>query len=122
MAVKNKIDEAIDDISKRIRIYNEHRKLFQDLFRQVKDKLNPSEFPTAYHRKDNKPLVRYIPEEQPFPDILTSIEPLSQNEIESLISIWRMQKEIKCGIDLLEEDHPDIIILDGSVLPVILRS
>ncbi len=170
MAVKNTIDEAIDDISKRIRTYNEHRKLFQDLFRQVKDKLNPSEFPPAfdiktsdnlftvkvpktnidglkiagidggvihrslnyfdialiravgvlfYHRKDSKPLVRYIPEEQPFPDILTSIEPLSQNEIESLISIWRMQKEIRCGIDLLEEDHPDIIILDGSVLPVI---
>ncbi|MCG3254756.1 MAG: hypothetical protein H7646_01675, partial [Candidatus Heimdallarchaeota archaeon] len=51
MAVKNTIDEAIDDISKRIRIYNEHRKLFQDLFRQVKDKLNPSEFPPAFDIK-----------------------------------------------------------------------
>ncbi len=168
MAVQHKVDKAIDEISKRIRTYNEHRKLFQDLFREVKHSLNPAEFPEAfdiqtsdnlfslkvpktnidglkiagidggvihrslnyfdialiravgvlfYHVKDSKPIVRYIPEEQPFPDILTSIEPLTQNEIESLISIWRMQKEIKCGITLLEEDLPDIIILDGSVLP-----
>jgi hypothetical protein len=168
MAVQHKVDKAIDEISKRIRTYNEHRKLFQDLFRKVKYTLNPAEFPEAfdiqtsdtlfslkvpktnidglkiagidggvihrslnyfdialiravgvlfYHVKDANPIVRYIPEEQPFPDILTSIEPLTQNEIESLISIWRMQKEIKCGITLLEEDLPDIIILDGSVLP-----
>ena len=31
MAVGNQIDQAIDDISKRIKVYNEHRKLFQDL-------------------------------------------------------------------------------------------
>ena len=71
------------------------------------------------HQKETKPIVRYFPEEQPFPDILTSIEPLSMNEIETLISIWRMQKEIRCGISLIEEDQPDLIILDGSVLPVV---
>ncbi len=170
MAVQNKVDQAIDDISKRIKTYNEHRKLFQELFREVKDSLNPSEFPPAFgiktsdklftekvpktnieglkfagvdggvihrslnyfdialiravgvlffHRMETNPIVKYFPEEQPFPDILTSIEPLSQNEIESLISIWRMQKEIRCGISLIEEDLPDIIMLDGSVLPVI---
>ncbi|MCE7741087.1 MAG: DNA double-strand break repair nuclease NurA [Candidatus Heimdallarchaeota archaeon] len=170
MAVQNKVDKAIDDISKRIKKYNEHRKLFQELFREVKDSLNPSEFPPAFgiktsdtlftekvpktnieglkfagvdggvihrslnyfdialiravgvlffHRKETKPIVKYFPEEQPFPDILTSIEPLSQKEIESLISIWRMQKEIRCGISLIEEDLPDIIMLDGSVLPVV---
>ncbi len=170
MAVQNKIDKAIDDISKRIKTYNDHRKLFQDLFREVKDSLNPSEFPPAFgiqtsdtlftmkvpetnieglkfagvdggvihrslnyfdialiravgvlffHRKETTPIVKYFPEEQPFPDILTSIEPLSQNEIDNLISIWRMQKEIRCGISLVEKDHPDVIMLDGSVLPVI---
>ncbi|NPD87806.1 MAG: DNA double-strand break repair nuclease NurA [Asgard group archaeon] len=170
MGMHNKIDDAIDNISKKIIAYNEHRKLFQDLFRKVKKSLNPSEFPSAFgiktkdsfftvkvpktnidglkvagvdggvihrtlnyfdialiravgvlflHQKDDKPQVRYFPEEQPFPDILTSIEPLSQNEIDTLISIWRMQKEIRCGISLLEEDMPDIIILDGSVLPFI---
>ncbi len=71
------------------------------------------------HQKESKPIVRYFPEEQPFPDILTSIEPLSINEIDTLISIWRMQKEIRCGISLIEEDQPDLIILDGSVLPVV---
>ena len=170
MGMHNKIDSAIDNISKKIIAYNEHRKLFQDLFRKVKKSLNPSEFPSAfgietkdysftvkvpktnieglkvagvdggvihrtlnyfdialiravgvlfYHQKDDKPQVRYFPEEHPFPDILTSIEPLSQNEIDTLISIWRMQKEIRCGITLLEEDKPDIIMLDGSVLPFI---
>ncbi|MHA1198125.1 MAG: DNA double-strand break repair nuclease NurA [Candidatus Heimdallarchaeaceae archaeon] len=170
MAVQNKVDKAIDDISKRIKTYNEHRKLFQELFREVKGTLNPSEFPEAFgiktadslftvqvpktnieglkfagvdggvihrslnyfdialiravgvlffHRKEANPIVKYFPEEQPFPDILTSIEPLSQNEIESLISIWRMQKEIRCGISLMEDDLPDIIMLDGSVLPVV---
>ena len=72
-----------------------------------------------YHRGEENPKVRYFPEARPFPDILTSIEPLSQNEIETLISIWRMQKEIRCGLTLLEEDQPDIIMLDGSVLPVL---
>jgi len=170
MGVNEKIDLAIDKISQKIKTYNEHRKLFQDLFRSVKYSLNPSEFPGAfgiqtsdtsfttkvqetnveglkiagidggvihrslnffdialiravgvlfYHRKENKPIVHYFPEEQPFPDILTSIEPLSQNEIEALISMWRIQKEIRCGISLLEEDVPDIIILDGSVLPFV---
>jgi len=71
------------------------------------------------HQKESRPVVRYFPEEQPFPDILTSIEPLSINEIDTLISIWRMQKEIRCGISLIEEDQPDLIILDGSVLPVV---
>ena len=170
MAVGNQINQAIDDISKRIKVYNENRKLFQDLFREVKYSLNPADFPPAFgiqtsdhtftskvpktnidglkiagvdggvihrplnyfdialiravgglflHQKEERPVVKYLPEEQPFPDILTSIEPLSQNEIDSLISIWRMQKEIRCGISLIEEDHPDIIMLDGSVLPVI---
>jgi hypothetical protein len=170
MGMHNKIDSAIDNISKKIIAYNEHRKLFQDLFRKVKGSLNPSEFPSAFgiqtkdsyftvkvpktnidglkvagvdggvvhrtlnyfdialiravgvlflHQKDDKPQVRYFPEEQPFPDILTSIEPLSQNEIDTLISIWRMQKEIRCGISLVEEDMPDIIMLDGSVLPFV---
>ncbi len=170
MGVQNKIDQAIDNISQKILKYNENRKLFQDLFRQVKHKLNPSEFPEPFgivtsdkqftkkiqnadvdglkiagvdggvihkslnffdialiravgvlffHQKDNKPVVRYFPEEQPFPDIVTSIEPLSINDIDTLISIWRMQKEIRCGISLIEEDQPDLIILDGSVLPVV---
>ena len=170
MGTHNKIDQAIDNISKKILAYNEHRKLFQDLFKKVKFSLNPSEFPAAFdiqtkdksftskvqhtnidgskiagvdggvihrslnyfdialiravgvlflYRKDEKPITRYFPEEQPFPDILTSIEPLSQQEIESLISIWRMQKEIRCCISLLEEDLPDIIMLDGPILPFI---
>jgi hypothetical protein len=170
MGVQDKIDKVIDDISKKIQKYNEHRKLFQNLFKQAKKTLNPSKFPVNfgivttdstftkkvastnidglkiagvdggvihrslnffdialiravgvlfYHRKDDNPMVRYFPEEQPFPDILTSIEPLSQNELETLISIWRMQKEIRCGLSLLEEDQPDIIMLDGSVLPVL---
>ncbi|MHA1667676.1 MAG: DNA double-strand break repair nuclease NurA [Candidatus Heimdallarchaeaceae archaeon] len=170
MGDKSKINEAIDNISKKIRKYNKHRKLFQDLFREIKFSLDPSSFPEAFnfqtndnqfacpvpltnieglkiagvdggviHRSLNffdialiravgvlffyrgtlKPLVRYFPEEQPFPDILTSIEPLSQNDIEALISIWRMQKEVRCGISLIEQDRPDIIMLDGSVLPVI---
>ncbi len=45
MAVQHKVDKAIDEISKRIRTYNEHRKLFQDLFREVKHSLNPAEYP-----------------------------------------------------------------------------
>jgi hypothetical protein len=170
MGVNEKIDLTIDKISQKIKTYNEHRKMFQDLFRSVKYSLNPSEFPSAfgiqtsdtsfttevhetnveglkiagvdggvihrslnffdialiravgvlfYHRKENKPIVNYFPEEQPFPDILTSIEPLSQTEIDALISMWRIQKEIRCCISLVEEDVPDIIILDGSVLPFI---
>ncbi|MHA2358528.1 MAG: DNA double-strand break repair nuclease NurA, partial [Candidatus Heimdallarchaeaceae archaeon] len=170
MGTHNKIDQAIENISQKILAYNEHRKLFQDLFKKVKYSLDPSEFPAAfdiqtkdktftskvqhtnidgakiagvdggvihrslnyfdialiravgvlfYYRQDDKPITRYFPEEHPFPDILTSIEPLSQQEIESLISIWRMQKEIRCCISLLEEDLPDIIMLDGSILPFI---
>ncbi len=170
MFLKDKINSAIDKISQQILKYNEHRKLFQNLFRSVKNSLNPSEFPVSFgfkttdksfavncaetnieglkiagvdggiiHRSLNffdialiravgvlfyyvpnsNPIVRYFPEENPFPDIVTSIEPLNQNEIESLISIWRMQKEIKCAISLVKEDLPDIIILDGSVLPYI---
>ncbi|MHA1115822.1 MAG: DNA double-strand break repair nuclease NurA [Candidatus Heimdallarchaeaceae archaeon] len=72
-----------------------------------------------YHNKDEKPKVKYFPEKNPFPDILTSVEPLAQNEIDYLITLWRIQKEIRCAIDLLENDSPDILILDGSVLPVI---
>ena len=170
MYLKDKINSAIDKISQQILRYNEHRKLFQNLFRSVKNSLNPSEFPVSFgfkttdksfvvncpetnieglkiagvdggiiHRSLNffdialiravgvlfyympkvNPIVRYFPEENPFPDIVTSIEPLDQKEIESLISIWRMQKEIKCAISLVKEDLPDIIILDGSVMPYI---
>ncbi|MHA1400206.1 MAG: DNA double-strand break repair nuclease NurA [Candidatus Heimdallarchaeaceae archaeon] len=164
------IELAIDGITEKIKRYNEHRLLFQNLFKKVKYKLNPSKFPSAfefktteesfvtkvplssteglkfagidggvihkslnyfdiamiravgvlfYHTKKDKPKVRYFPEENPFPDILTSIEPLSQNEVEILIALWRMQKEIRCGIELLEQDLPDIVILDGSVLPFV---
>ncbi len=164
------VEKAIDGISEKIKKYNKHRAMFQNLFREVKYILDPSQFPKSfdfqttehyfifkvpasetaglkfagvdggvihktlnffdialiravgvlfYHSKDSKPKVRYFPDKNPFPDILTSIEPLSNNEVETLVSLWRMQKEIKCGIDLVEQDMPDIIILDGSVLPVL---
>jgi len=51
------------------------------------------------------------------PDILTSIEPLKQSDIETLISLWRMQKEIRCALSVVETTTPTIVILDGSIIP-----
>ncbi len=170
MALKNNIDVAIDNITKKIEKYNLNRKMFQDLFKKIKYSLNPSKFPDAFqfnthdnsfvvkvsksdeeglkfagvdggichrslnyfdialiravgvlffHQPNNKPYVRYFPSKNPFPDILTSIEPLRSTEVDLLIGMWRMQKEIRCAISLLEQDLPDIIILDGSVSPLV---
>ncbi|MHA1685581.1 MAG: DNA double-strand break repair nuclease NurA [Candidatus Heimdallarchaeaceae archaeon] len=162
------LDNVIDNISNKIIKYNEHRRLFQKLFQQIKYSFNPSTVPEAFkfHTKDasfvvkcplselkgmkiagvdggvihkqlnyfdialvravgvlfyyldeNKPSVKYIPHDQPIPDILSSIEPLTQNEIETLIDLWRMQKEVRCAIDLAENEIPDLLLLDGSVVP-----
>jgi len=70
-----------------------------------------------YYKNEKKPTVFYYPSEHPLPDILTSIEPLKQNDIDALISLWRMQKEIKCALNVIESTTPTIIILDGSVFP-----
>lgn len=166
--IESHLDDIIDNISNKIIKYNEHRKLFQQVFRESKELFDPSAVPKAfnfetedikfavtcpiseltgmkiagvdggvihkqlnffdiglvravgvlfYYLDANKPLVRYIPSDHPLPDILSSIEPLSANEIESLIDLWRMQKEVRCAIDIAENEIPDLLLLDGSVAP-----
>ena len=64
----------------------------------------------------DKPDVKYFPKNSQFPSIKTSFDPLSNTESELFANLERINAEIDIALSILK-DHPDIILLDGSILP-----
>lgn len=67
----------------------------------------------------NKPYVDYFPNKSPIPNIIPNLTPSNQNESEIFISLERLSKEIELAILITKRpERPNIIILDGSILPL----
>ncbi|MHA1131091.1 MAG: DNA double-strand break repair nuclease NurA, partial [Candidatus Helarchaeota archaeon] len=72
-----------------------------------------------FRYKKEKPAVQYFPNIAPTPNLIFNFDLFTSPEIEIFNSLQRLQEEIQLGIDVTAQ-NPDIILLDGSILPLIL--
>jgi hypothetical protein len=61
--------------------------------------------------------VEYYPNPLPSARILCSTEPMDSFEFDALTSIERLQTELRLAMETAEKYHPDLLLLDGSLLP-----
>ncbi len=66
-----------------------------------------------------KPSVQYFPNLAPNPKLLFNLDIFSGTEIDILSSLARLDEEIQLAIEMAPR-NPDIILLDGSIIPLIL--
>jgi hypothetical protein len=65
----------------------------------------------------DKPIVRYYPEECPPLNVLVNYIPISHTEIETSTSLERAIEEVKTAIGIVDYAKIDILIMDGSIYP-----
>lgn len=66
-----------------------------------------------------KPSVQYFPDVAPNPRLVYNFDILSNPEIDIFNSLQRMEDEIELAIELTAR-NPDVLLLDGSIVPLIL--
>ncbi|NHI91569.1 MAG: DNA double-strand break repair nuclease NurA [Candidatus Lokiarchaeota archaeon] len=71
-----------------------------------------------FEYKGEKPQVEYITSQFPIPEIKTSFSPFSRVESEIYGSLERIKCELDIAIKAIEKKRPDLLLLDGSILPV----
>ncbi|MHA1785603.1 MAG: DNA double-strand break repair nuclease NurA [Candidatus Helarchaeota archaeon] len=67
---------------------------------------------------DDKPNVEYITSQFPIPEIKTNFLPLSRIESETYGSLERMKCEIDIALKAVKKKRADLLLLDGSIIPV----
>ncbi|NVM54730.1 MAG: DNA double-strand break repair nuclease NurA [Candidatus Helarchaeota archaeon] len=67
----------------------------------------------------DKPAVQYFPNVAPNPRLVVNFDIFSSSEIDILNSLARLEDEIQLAIEMTAR-NPDIILLDGSIIPLIL--
>lgn len=67
----------------------------------------------------DKPAVQYFPSMTPSPNLTCNFELFSAPESDILNSLERLQEEIQLAIEVTTR-NPDIILLDGSIVPLAL--
>ncbi|MFX1298643.1 MAG: DNA double-strand break repair nuclease NurA, partial [Promethearchaeota archaeon] len=66
-----------------------------------------------------KPIAQYFPNIAPTPNLIYNFDLFSSPEMDILNSLERLQEEIQLAIEVTNR-NPDVILLDGSILPLIL--
>ena len=66
----------------------------------------------------DKPQVEYITSQFPIPEIKTSFLPFSRAESDIYGSLERMKCEIDVALKAINKKKPDLLLLDGSILPI----
>jgi NurA domain len=69
--------------------------------------------------KKEKPEVQYYPNATPSPRLIYNFDLFTPPEIDILISLERLQDEIQLASEMADRT-PDVILLDGSILPLTL--
>ena len=69
--------------------------------------------------KRGKPFVEYYPEECPSPRIISNLEPLSLFDFELNTSLERIRTELNAAIEVLDFRHLDVLLMDGSITPIL---
>lgn len=69
--------------------------------------------------KKEKPEVQYYPGATPTPRLIYNFDLITAPEIDILNSLERLEDEIQLAIDMTDR-NPDVILLDGSILPLVL--
>ncbi|HUY01622.1 MAG TPA: DNA double-strand break repair nuclease NurA [Candidatus Deferrimicrobium sp.] len=67
----------------------------------------------------DKPSVQYFPSSAPNPRLIYNFEIFSGPELDVLNSLERLEDEIQIAIKMTDQ-NPDIILLDGSIIPLTL--
>ncbi len=65
--------------------------------------------------KDTGPTVEFVPNPFPEPDIRPVMQSLSSIELDQLASLERISAELRVTINVLEDHHTDLILVDGSL-------
>jgi hypothetical protein len=66
--------------------------------------------------------VEYYPNPLPSARLVCSTEPMDSFEFEALTTIERLMTELRLAIETVEKYHPNLLLLDGSLLPRYLDS
>ena len=69
--------------------------------------------------KKEKPEVQYYPNATPSPRLIYNFDLITTPEIDIMSSLERLQDEIQLAIEM-SDHHPDVLLLDGSILPLTL--
>jgi hypothetical protein len=69
--------------------------------------------------KKEKPAVQYFPNISPKPNLIFNFDLFTAPESDIFNSLQRLQEEIQVAIDVTMR-NPDIILLDGSIVPLAL--
>ncbi|MHA1650147.1 MAG: DNA double-strand break repair nuclease NurA [Candidatus Helarchaeota archaeon] len=69
--------------------------------------------------KKDKPAVQYFPTIAPTPKLIYNFDLFTSPELEILNSLERLNEEIQLAIEVTAR-NPDLILLDGSILPLSL--
>ncbi len=72
-----------------------------------------------FQYKKEKPSVQYFPNIAPSPNLTYNVDLFSAMELDILNSLERLQEEIQLAIDVTTRT-PDLILLDGSIVPLVL--
>ena len=71
-----------------------------------------------FNYQGDKPLVEYVMSQFPIPEIKTNFTPLSRAESEIYGSLERMQCELNVALKSMKKSKPDLLLLDGSIIPL----
>ncbi|NVM31119.1 MAG: DNA double-strand break repair nuclease NurA [Candidatus Helarchaeota archaeon] len=72
-----------------------------------------------FKMQKEKPVVQYFPNVAPNPKLVFNLDIFSGLEIDILNSLARIEEEIQLAIEMAPR-NPDVILLDGSIIPLIL--
>lgn len=70
-----------------------------------------------YHKKE-RVLAKYFPEKNPVPTLLLLPSLSSRDELDKLATLKRLQSEYDTARAATKEFSPNIVLLDGSVMPL----
>ncbi|MHC1592343.1 MAG: DNA double-strand break repair nuclease NurA [Candidatus Helarchaeales archaeon] len=71
-----------------------------------------------FHYQKDRPVVQYITSESPRPFLRYNLKPLTRSESDLFANLERIACEIELARSIFDQCSPEIILLDGSILPV----
>lgn len=59
----------------------------------------------------------YHPSKTPTPKLEYSADRIDRNDADRLSSLLRLQEEVNCAVDAVQNHEPDVLMMDGAILP-----
>jgi len=70
-----------------------------------------------YYKKSKLSKVEYYPEALPKPEVIIFSKAFSETELDIFVNIQRQKREVETATEVIKKFKPDVLLLDGSVIP-----